>query len=164
MKDELLSDKVLDLYDYREMRNTILEIFELFKYLDGTNHKMIFPRITNDYRVRYEQRVSVKNPVVENFVLKKFLLETQSEEKRIKLFSKIAMAMRKLSKAELEVFHYTFYEQKNDDEILRLVYYGEKKIRHIRKSACIKFLSCLGLDNQCIKRDVSFDNSFSNSR
>jgi len=164
MKDELLSEKVLDLYDYKGMRNIILEIFELFKYLDGTNHKMVFPRITNDYRVRYEQRVSVKNPVVESFVFKRIMFEAQNEEKRIKLFSKIAVALRKLSKAELEVFHYTFYEQKNDDEISRLVYHGEKKIRHIRKSACVKFLSCLGLDNQCLKRDVNFDNSFSISR
>jgi len=153
VKNELLSKKVLDLYDYVDMRNIILEIFELFKYLDRTNHKIVIPRITRDYKVKYEQKIQVNNSAIENFVLKKLMIETKIENNRKKLFSKIAIALSKLNELELKVFHYAFFEKKNDKEIEELIHHCYKKVFKIKKSACIKFLSCLGLDSKCLKED-----------
>ena len=155
MKNEILSKKVLDLYNYVDMRNIILDVFELFGYLERTNDKVIIPRITNSYQVRYEQFVPLSSSTVEGFVLRRSMTDTKNESNRKKLLSKITIALKKLNKLELEVFHHTFYENKNEYEISMIVHYGYKKVRQIRKSACIKFLSCLGLDDECLKEDVS---------
>ena len=156
MKNDLVSKDVLDLYNYVDMRNIILNIFELFKYLEKTNDKIVIPRITNGYQVRYEQFVPIGNSAVENFVFKKMMLETKIEDNRRQLLSKIAVALRKLNELELAVFRYTFYENKNEYEISRIIHYGVRKVYKIRKSACIKFLWCLGLDDKCLKKDVGF--------
>ena len=74
MNNTLLSKDELSLYDYVKLRNIILDIFKLFKYLKRTDDKISIPRITSDYRVRYEQFVPVKTSVVENCVLKNCLL------------------------------------------------------------------------------------------
>ena len=155
MKNEVLSKKMLDLYSYVGMRNVILDIFELFQYLGRTNDKKIIPRITRNYEVRYEQFTPVSNSAVEDFVLIKEMSKTKIEDNRKKLLSKITISLRKLNELELEVFHHTFYEGKNEYEISEIVNWGYKKVRQIRKSACIKFLSSLGLDEQCLKKDVS---------
>ena len=151
MKNEVLSKKMLDLYDYVSLRNIILDIFELFQYLERTSEKMIIPRITKNYQVRYEQIISVNSSAVENFVLRKLMTESRNEDYRKKLLSKITIALKKLNKLELEVFHHAFYESKNEYDISRIVNWGYKKVRQIRKSACIKFLSSLGLDSECLK-------------
>ena len=154
MKNEVLSKKMLDLYSYVSLRNIVLDIFELFRYLGRTNDKVTIPRITNNYQVRYEQFVPISSSAVENFVLIKLMSETKIEENRKKLFSKITKSLRELNELELKVFHYTFYESKSEYEISKIVNWGYKKVRQIRKSACIKFLSSLNLDNKCLKEDV----------
>ena len=51
----------------------------------------------------------------------------------------------------MQVFDLTFYKCVSEDEILDAVNYGKDKVREIRKSACIKFVSALGLDYMCFK-------------
>ena len=145
---------MLDLYNYVDMRNIILDIFELFKHLGRTSDNMIIPRITNGYQVRYEQFTAVNNSMVEGFFLIKEMQKANDETNRRKLLSKITISLRKLNELELEVFHHTFYENKNEYDIAEIVNYGYKKVRKIRKSACIKFLTSLGLDSKCLKKDV----------
>ena len=58
------------MYDYVKLKNIITDIFKLFKYLKRTDDKISLPKITADYRVRYEQFVPVNNSVVENCVLR----------------------------------------------------------------------------------------------
>jgi len=151
MKNTLLGKDELQLYDYIKLRNIILDIFKLFKYLKRIDDKISLPKITSDYRVRYEQFVPVKNSVVENCVLKNMMLETRLEDKRRKLLSKITIALRKLNEIEMEVFDLTFYKCKSEDEIKDIISYGKDKVRDIRKSSCIKFISALGLDYMCFK-------------
>ena len=146
---------MLELYNYVKMRNIILDIFELIQYLERVNDKMIIPRITKNYQVRYEQFMPVSSSAVEDFVLRKLTLETKNEDYRKKLFSKITQSLRKLNELELKVFHYTFYENKTEPEVMNIINYGKDKVREIRKSACIKFLSSLGLDSECWEEDVS---------
>lgn len=151
MNNTLLRKDELSLYDYVKLRNIILDIFKLFKYLKRTDDKISIPKITADYRVRYEQFVPVKNSVVENCVLKNMMLETKLEIKRRKLLSKITLALRKLNELEMQVFNLTFYKCKEEDEIMEIVSYNRDKVREIKKSACVKFISALGLDDRCFK-------------
>lgn len=151
MNNTLLGKDELSLYDYIKLRNIILDIFKLFKYLKRTDDKISIPKITCDYRVRYEQFIPVKTSVVENCVLKNLMLETRLENKRRQLLSKITIALRKLNNIEMQVFDLTFYKCRSEDEITDIVSYGKDKVREIRKSACIKFVSALGLDNMCFK-------------
>lgn len=108
-------------------------------------------QITQDYRVRYEQFVPVNNSVVENYVLRSMMLETKLENQRRRLLSKITIALRKLNKEEMKVFDLTFYKCASEEEIMKEISYGVDKVREIKKSACIKFLSALGLDDKCFK-------------
>lgn len=151
MKNTLLEKDELLMYDYVKLKNIITDIFKLFKYLKRTDDKISLPKITADYRVRYEQFVPVNNSVVENCVLRNMMLETKLENRRKKLLSKITLALRKLNDIELQVFDLTFYKCKDEDEIMDIISYGKDKVRYIKKSACIKFVSVLGLDDMCFK-------------
>ena len=151
MKNTLLGKDELNLYDYVKLRNVILDIFKLFKYLKRTDDKIALPKITSDYRVRYEQFIPVNSSAVENFVLKSMLLETRLENKRRRLLSKITVALRKLNDLEMKAFDLTFYKCKSEDEICKELSYGIDKVREIKKSACIKFLSALGINYMCFK-------------
>lgn len=151
MKNTLLGKDELLMYDYVKLKNIITDIFKLFKYLKRTDDKISLPKITADYRVRYEQFVPVNNSVVENCVLRNMMLETKLENRRKKLLSKITLALRKLNDIELQVFDLTFYKCKDEDEIMDIISYGKDKVRYIKKSTCIKFVSALGLDDRCFK-------------
>ena len=151
MNNTLLGKGELSLYDYVKLRNIILDIFKLFKYLKRTDDKISLPKITADYRVRYEQFVPVKSSVVENCVLRNMMLETKLDNRRKQLLSKITIALRKLNSLEMQVFDLSFYKCKSEDEIMEIINYGKDKTREIKKSACIKFLSALGLDDRCLK-------------
>jgi len=151
MNNTVLGKDELSLYDYIKLKNMILNIFKLFRYLKRSDDKIAIPKITCDYRVRYEQFVPVKSSFIENCVLKNLLLESRLEIERRKLLSKITISLRKLNEIELEVFNLTFYKCKDEDEIINIISYGREKVRDIRKSACIKFISALGLDYMCFK-------------
>ena len=113
MNNTLLGKDELSLYDYVKLRNIILDIFKLFKYLKRTDDKIALPKITQDYRVRYEQFIPVNNSVVENCVLRNMMLETKLENKRRRLLSKITIALLKLNNLEMQVFDLTFYKCKS---------------------------------------------------
>lgn len=105
MNNTVLGKDELSLYDYIKLKNMILNIFKLFRYLKRSDDKIAIPKITCDYRVRYEQFVPVKSSFIENCVLKNLLLESRLEIERRKLLSKITISLRKLNEIELEVFN-----------------------------------------------------------
>ena len=121
MKNTLLGKDELLMYDYVKLKNIITDIFKLFKYLKRTDDKISLPKITADYRVRYEQFVPINNSVVENCVLRNMMLETKLENRRKRLLSKITLALRKLNDIELQVFDLTFYKCKDEDEIMDII-------------------------------------------
>jgi len=151
MKNNLLERNELSLYDYIKVRNIISDIFKLFKYLKRTDDKIAIPSITMDLRVRYEQFIPVNNSQIEICTIKNFMLETRLENKRRKLLSKITIALRKLNDIEKQVFRLTYYKNKSEDDIAELINYGKEKVREIKKSGSIKFISALGLDYMCFK-------------
>jgi len=151
MKNELLSKKQIEFYDYIKMKNIILDIYELFPYLERVDNNVATPIITIDYRVRYEQFVPVSSSHIENFILRDEMLKTRNEYYRKELLSKITMALRTLNTEELEVFDLVFYKKKTEEEISKIISCCIDKERYIKKSGCIKFLTALGLDIECLK-------------
>ena len=130
MKNATLKNDELTLYSYVKLKNLVLDIFKLF---------------------RYEQFVPVKNSRIETYVLKSLMLESRLENKRRKLLSKITIALRTLNELELKVFDLTFYKDKSEEEISKEISYCIDKVKDFKKSACIKFVSALGLDYMCLK-------------
>lgn len=147
----ILKNDELTLYSYIKLKKLVLDIFKLFRYLKRIDDKIAIPKITSNYRVRYEQFVPVKNSCVETYVLKKIMLESRLENKRRKLLSKITVALRTLNELELKVFDLTFYKDKTEEEISKEIAYCVDKVKDFKKSACIKFISALGLDYMCLK-------------
>ena len=95
----------LELYDYVALKSLIENIFMLFTYLKRTDDKIAIPIITANYRVKYEQFKPVKSSVIENCTLKNLTLEVELENDRIKLLSKIKVALEKLNEVERAVFN-----------------------------------------------------------
>lgn len=151
MNNNFLRKDEIALYDYIKVKNIIVDIFKLFKYLKRTDDKIILPRITMSLQVRYEQFIPVNSSMLENISIKNLMLETRLENKRRKLLSKITLALKKLNNLEKQVFRLIYYKNKSDEEIATIVNYGIDKVREIKKSACIKFVSALGLDYMCFK-------------
>lgn len=155
MNKELLRKDELSLYNYVKLRNLVYDIFKLFRYIKRNDDKVALPKITMDYRVRYEQFVPVKSSCIENYVLNKLMAQSRQETERRILLSKITIALRTLNDLELKVFDLTFYKNVNEVEISKQVMYCVEKVRDIKKSACIKFISALGLDYMCFNQDVN---------
>ena len=151
MDNTLLNKEELSLYDYVKLKNTILIIFALFKYLKLRNEKESLPKITTDFRVRYDDFIKVDSIIIKDINLKTLLLKAKDEIQKRELLSKITLALRKLNDLELETFDLVFYKSKSEEQIMATINYGKDKVREIRKSACIKFVSALGLDYMCFK-------------
>jgi len=133
------------------MRNLILDIINLFDYIKSLDYRVPIPRITSSYQVRYEQFIFPKTSTVENFHIENEMLIVKSKYEREMLFSKITIALRNLNEVERQVFDLTFYKNVIEEDIMSTIHCCKNKVREIRKSACIKFLSSLGLDNQCME-------------
>ena len=65
--------------------------------------------------------------------------------------SKIKLALDRLNKNERLVFKYIFFDELSIEEICDNLHYCDKKINSIKKSAIIKFLVALGIDDLCLK-------------
>ena len=150
---KLLSLEIVNVYNFSGVKRKINEIFNILNYFKISEDDLPFPTITLNYKVRYNQFTSVRSSKIENFVIKKIMLETRNEEKRIELFSKITIALRKLNEDELKVFNMMFYENRNEEYIIENMPYCSDNIWWIKKSACIKFLVSLGLDEDLMRMD-----------
>ena len=153
MRNKYLSNNILNLYDFNLAKNKVAEVFDLFNYLEMTYENIPLPSITSSGNVRYEQFLpEIKSSKVENFVFKKICFEIKgSDYKRKKLMSKIKLALDRLNKNERLVFKYIFFDELSIEEICDNLHYCDKKINSIKKSAIIKFLVALGIDDLCLK-------------
>lgn len=146
MNNSILGKDELALYDYVRLKNAILIIFKLFKYLKLSDDRIIIPKITSDKKVRYDEFIKVDTTIIDDFNLKSLLLKVKNPYEKNELFSKITLALRKLNDLELVVFDLTFYKCTREEDIINAINYGKDKVREIKKSAAVKFLSVLGLD------------------
>ena len=151
MNNTLLGKSELSLYAYVRLKNIILDIFKTFKYLKLMDTNVAIPKITSNYRVRYDDFIKVKGSSISNYDLKDLLITVKDKNDCYELLSKITLAMRKLNNLEMQVFDLTFYKGASEDDIITTINYGKDKVREIKKSACIKFVSALGLDYMCFK-------------
>lgn len=153
MVNTFLSKKVLNEYDTQKVYNKVGEVYDLFDYLESAINDFMYPIVSNSGRVRYEQFVKgINNSKVENFILKKemFILRGDTYE-RNKFATKVTIALRRLSKIELVVFKYSIYDHIDIEEISEKIAFGLTKTKDIKKSAFVKFLIALNLDQDCLK-------------
>lgn len=153
MRKHFLSNSILKLYSSTKLYNKVKDVYNLFDYLESAIPDFEYPIVSSLGRVRYEQFVpNVNNSKLEEFVLGKLIFELRGNDYKRKIFSsKVAIALRRLSKIELIVFRYSIYDKYEIDYIAELVNYGNTKVKEIKKSACIKFLMALNIDQDCLK-------------
>ena len=142
MKNEILPESITASYNYVQVRNKVVEIFSLFEYLKLINAELELPSITASYEVAYSQKLPyVTNSKVENFVMKKIMLEVREEEdKHKKLLTKISLALKGLTKIELLVFNLSILEKKEDYDISESINSCTDVLTSINKSAYFSFL------------------------
>lgn len=68
---KLLSLEIVSIYNFSKVKRKINEIFSVLNYLKISEDDLLFPTITPNYKVRYNQFTSVRSSRVENFVIKK---------------------------------------------------------------------------------------------
>lgn len=112
---KLLGKPIIETLNFVKVKRRVSEVFTILEYLSIANEEL--PTITANYTVKYNQFKPTKNSKIENFVVNKIMSEIKTEEKRIKLLSKITQALKKLTEDELKVFKMMFYENKKDDYI-----------------------------------------------
>lgn len=151
LSNALLKKEVLDLYDYIKLKNIIITFFKIFNLLKIKNDKIPIPTISSKNIVIYKDFTWPTKTTLEKCSLKNLLVKTENEEQRKMLFSKFTLALRKLNPIELEVFNLIFYKDIKEDDVVEMINYGKDKVREIKKSACLKIVSALGLDSKCFK-------------
>ena len=99
MVNKVLSNNILKQYDGLKVTNKVLEVYDLINYLDNVIEDFLYPSITSNCLVRYEQFIKgVNSSKLENFVLDKLLYELSGNDYKRKLFmTKLTIALRKLN-------------------------------------------------------------------
>ena len=145
-----MAEKLLSNYRSTALRNKVLEIYGLVDYCLMLDESIVPPHITPSYKVMYSQRVAVNSSKLENYVIKRIMMElNKNHSVRNKLLTKISLALKKLSELELQVFKLSIYERKAEELIAEEMNYCVDTIRKIKKSAFARFLISLGLDHDC---------------
>lgn len=147
----LLDLAIINIYNFKKVRKRVNEVFSILKYLNVVDDGLPLPTITSSYTVKYNQFIPVKSSKIENYVIKKIMLETKDVDKRTILLSKITLALKKLTSHELNVFNLMFYENKDEQYLYENVPFCRDNIIRIKKSACIKFVLALGIDYDLYK-------------
>lgn len=153
MVNKSLSKNILKHYDGLKVINKVQEVFELINYLDNVVDNFDYPSITSNCVVRYEQFVrGISNSRLENFVLDKLIYELRGDDYKRKLFmTKLTIALKKLNNIELKVFKYSIYDELEVLDICEKIHFGFTKTKEIKKSAFVKFLMALNIDEDCVK-------------
>ena len=146
----IMQENILNNYNSVLLKNKVFEIYALVDYCVMLDDSIVPPHITASYNVIYNQRVSINSSKLEDYVIKKIMLELNKDNTcRNKLLSKINMALKKLSEVELKAFKLSIYDKKNEDIISDEMNHCIENIRKIKKSAYAKFLISLGVDRDC---------------
>ena len=153
MVNKVLSNNILKQYDGLKVTNKVLEVYDLINYLDNVIEDFLYPSITSNCLVRYEQFIKgVNSSKLENFVLDKLLYELRGNDYKRKLFmTKLTIALRKLNEIELKIFKYSVYDGLEVFDISEKIHFGFTRTKEIKKSAFVKFLMELNIDQDCLK-------------
>ena len=153
MVNKVLSNNILKQYDGLKVTNKVLEVYDLINYLDNVIEDFLYPSITSNCLVRYEQFIKGVNiSKLENFVIDKLLYELRGNDYKRKLFmTKLTIALRKLNEIELKIFKYSVYDGLEVFDISEKIHFGFTRTKEIKKSAFVKFLMALNIDQDCLK-------------
>lgn len=153
MVNKVLSNSILKHYDGLKVNNKVQEVYDLIDYLDNIIEDFNYPSITSNCLVRYEQFVQgTISSKLENFVLDKLIYELRGDDyKRKLLMTKITIALRKLNEIEIKTFKYSIYDGLEVYDICEKINFGFTRTKEIKKSAFVKFLMALNIDQDCLK-------------
>ena len=144
MKNKILETTLISMYNYPQMSKEVKTIFSTLDLLKVKYDNITLPTVTASYEVKYNSFVRRTGSKLEDFVIKKLAKEEDIEN----YISNIVVALKKLNYEERVVFLETYVKENVDDNISTTIGYCRDMIIRIRKSAVIKFLSALGLDEK----------------
>ena len=143
----VLPDELLKRYDYNSMSKEVRKIFNTVNLLKIRYDQVSMPTITSNYEIKYSSFVKRNNSKVEDYVVKKLT----NEENLDKYLSKIVYAFSHLNQEEKIILVETYKKGTIDDEIGFSIGICREYVVRSRKSAVIKFLTALRLDEQFLK-------------
>ncbi len=146
-KNAVVNEELFKYYDYPEMSKEVKRIFSTVNLLKIRYNDVTLPKITQSYEVKYSSSSSNRNSKVEDYVVKKLT----KEENLDNYLSKIVDAYNYLTNDERVVLIGTYKHGKIDAILGNEIGFCRESIIKIRKSAVIKFLTALKLDEKYLK-------------
>lgn len=143
----ILPEELLRQYDYSLMSKEVKKIFNTVNLLKIRYDQVSMPTITPNYEIKYSSFVSRSNSKVEDYVVKKLT----NEENLDRYLSKIVHAFSHLNHDERIILIETYEKGTLDEEIGFSIGICREYVVRSRKSAVIKFLTALKLDEQFLK-------------
>ena len=140
----ILPNELLKRYDYNLMSKEVRKIFNTVNLLKIRYDQVSMPTITPNYEIKYSSFVKRNNSKVEDYVVKKLT----NEENLDKYLSKIVYAFSHLNQEEKLILVETYGKGTMDDKIGFSIGICREYVVRSRKSAVIKFLTALKLDEQ----------------
>lgn len=139
----LLSDSIINQFDYGVIKKNIGDFISVINLLTLKLKTIERPKITPSYEIKYNCFVPTTSSKIENFVIKKIILEEEIKD----IISKYTMAVNSLNDLERKVFIKSYICEQKDDIMCFEVGVNATKLLQIKKSASIKFSTILDLDN-----------------
>ncbi|MFV0249719.1 MAG: hypothetical protein ACK5HP_01595 [Bacilli bacterium] len=143
----ILPDELLKKYDYNLMSREVRKIFNTVNLLKIRYDQVSMPKITPNYEIKYSSFVRKNNSKVEDYVVKKLT----NEENLDKYLSKIVYAFSHLNQEEKVILVETYEKGTVDEKIGFDIGICREYVVRSRKSAVIKFLTALRMDEQFLK-------------
>lgn len=142
-----VNEELIKFYNYTDMSKEVKRIFGTLNLLKIRYNDVVLPQITQSYEIKYSSFSKNRNSKVEDYVIKKLT----KEENLDKFLTKIIDAYEFLSNDERIILIETFQNGKIDAIIGSEIGFCREYIVKMRKSAVIKFLTALKLDEKYLK-------------
>ena len=140
---------IFESVNYVETKNSVKNIMNLYKLLLLRIEENQLPRMTAKYGLSFGGSGSVRNTKssVENYVIKKIILEGQIED----YISKIINAFNRLDEDERKYLYLKYLTDMtlSDDQIMPQCHMCLRNFRELKKLAYIKFAMALGVEVYC---------------
>lgn len=137
---------IFESVNYVETKNAVKNMMNLYKLLLLRLEDNQLPRMTAKYGLSFGGGSSVRNTKssVENYVLKKIILEGQINE----YVSKIILAFNKLDEDERKFLYLKYLTdmKMSDEQIMPQCHMCLRNFRELKKLAYIKFAMALGIE------------------
>lgn len=140
---------IFESVNYVETKNSVKNMMNLYKLLLLRLEENQLPRMTAKYGLPFGGSSSVRNTKskVEDYVIKKIILEGQIEE----YVTKIITAFNRLDEDERKYLYLKYLTDMtlSDEQIMPQCHMYLRNFRELKKQAYIKFAMALGVEVYC---------------